>query len=227
MLVNWHRVSECEWLFPICSPIIQRMNTINRDQVREKIKKSKEISKENILPVFASRELTYKQKEFSRLVANGYTSAEAYRNVYKTNTKKIYQGNQAFKLKKNPKITNEIKRIARMNELKKYRSAEQIKALIVDSLVDIIENKNDSNPNQIINASKVLGSVVGIDLFKETSKPLTIINSSDIKDELMNEIKALINNDTGTQTDSDVIDLLEEINSSPSDTPPVGEGNLP
>jgi len=205
------------------------MDKLTRDQVRDQIKRSKEIRSEDLLTVFASsnRELTYKQKEFSRLVANGSTSAEAYRNVYKTKTNKQYQANEAFKVKRNPKIHNEIKRIERMNELKKYRSSEQIKSLIIDSLVDIIEDKSNSNPNQIINASKVLGSVVGIDLFKETSKPLTIINSSDIKEELMSEIKALINNDVSNNSDNDVIDLLEEINSIPSDTPPVGEGNLP
>jgi len=203
------------------------MNTINRDQIKERIKRTKEISSVDVLPVFASssRELTHKQKEFSRLVASGLPSAQAYREVYNTRAKKIYQGNQAHKLKNNPKITNEIKRLERMNEIKKYRSSEQIKALIVDSLIDIIEDKDNSNPNQIINASKVLGSVVGIDLFKETNKPLTIINSSDIKDELMSEIKALINNDTTTKSDSDVIDLLDEINSSPSDTPPEEGGN--
>ena len=190
--------------------------------------KAKSKPVEDLLPVFASsnRELTYKQKEFSRLIANGLPSAQAYRLAYKTNTNKQYQANEAHKVKKNPKVTNEIKRLERMNEIKKYRSSEQIKALIVDSLIDIIEDKDNSNPNQIINASKVLGSVVGIDLFKETNKPLTIINSSDIKNELMNEIKALINNDTSIKSDDDVIDLLEEINSSPSDTPPNGEGNL-
>jgi len=203
------------------------MSTINRDQVRERLKRTKEISSVDVLPVFAnsSRELTHKQKEFSRLIASGLPSAQAYRLAYKTNTNKQYQANEAHKVKKNPKVTNEIKRLERMNEIKKYRSSEQIKALIVDSLIDIIEDKDNSNPNQIINASKVLGSVVGIDLFKETNKPLTIINSNDIKDELMNEIRSLINNDTTTKSDSDVIDLLEEINSSPSDTPPEEGGN--
>ena len=204
------------------------MNTINRDQVRERMSKAKSKPVEDLLPVFASnnRELTHKQKEFSRLIANGLPSAQAYRLAYKTNTNKQYQANEAHKVKKNPKVTNEIKRLERMNEIKKYRSSEQIKALIVDSLIDIIEDKDNSNPNQIINASKVLGSVVGIDLFKETSKPLTIINSNDIKDELMNEIKALINNDTSIKSDDDVIDLLEEIRFKPMEDPPEGEGNV-
>jgi hypothetical protein len=203
------------------------MSTINRDQIRERINKTRSIDQVEVLPIFGSsnRELTHKQKEFSRLVASGLPSAQAYREVYNTKAKKIYQGNQAHKLKNNPKITTEIKRIERMNEIKKYRSSEQIKALIVDSLIDIIEDKSNSNPNQIINASKVLGSVVGIDLFKETNKPLTIINSSDIKDELMSEIRSLINNDVSIKSDDDVIDLLEEINSSPSDTPPEEGGN--
>jgi len=203
------------------------MHTINRDQVRERMSKAKSKPVEDLLPVFASnnRELTNKQKQFCTLIANGETASNAYRLAYNTKAKPHLLGNDAHKLKKKPKIVHELNRLNRMNEVKKYRSSEQIKALIVDSLIDIIEDKDNSNPNQIINASKVLGSVVGIDLFKETNKPLTIINSSDIKDELMNEIRSLINNDTTTKSDSDVIDLLEEINSGPSDTPPEEGGN--
>jgi hypothetical protein len=203
------------------------MHTINRDQVKERLKRSKEIRSNDVLPVFASsnRDLTYKQKEFCTLIANGETASNAYRLAYNTKAKPHLLGNDAHKLKKKPKIIHELNRLNRMNEVKKYRSSEQIKALIVDSLIDIIEDKDNSNPNQIINASKVLGSVVGIDLFKETNKPLTIINSSDIKDELMSEIRSLINNDVSIKSDDDVIDLLEEINSSPSDTPPEEGGN--
>jgi hypothetical protein len=204
------------------------MNTINRNQIRERINKTRSVDPVEIFPIFASssRELTHKQKRFAELIANGETASNAYRLAYKSTQSPKALGVDAHKLKRNPKISLEIKRVERMNEIKKYRSSEQIKALIVDSLIDIIEDKSNSNPNQIINASKVLGSVVGIDLFKETSKPLTIINSDDIKNELMSEIKALINNDTTIRSDDDVIDLLEEINSSPSDNPPLGGSNV-
>jgi hypothetical protein len=204
------------------------MSTQSRDQIRERINKTRSVDPVEIFPIFASssRELTHKQKRFAELIANGETASNAYRLAYNTRAKPHLLGNDAHKLKKKPKIINELNRLNRMNELKKYRSSEQIKALIVDSLIDIIEDKSNSNPNQIINASKVLGSVVGIDLFKETSKPLTIINSDDIKNELMSEIKALINNDTTIRSDDDVIDLLEEINSSPSDEPPIGGSNV-
>ena len=82
-------------------------------------------------------ELTHKQREFARLVAMGKTGAEAYRVAYNAKGKPKTVGNHASDLKKHEGIAREIEAYRLANEAAKYRTPQQLRELVIHSLVKI------------------------------------------------------------------------------------------
>jgi len=139
------------------------------------------------------RSLTTKQKGFIKDVALGLPKAEAYRNNYNSKSKKVYQGNEAFKLANNPKIANEIEAFKVAIEAQSYQSSTQLKAFIMHQLTLHALNE-DNPPASRIRSLELLGKSYDVGLFEDRKVVTTINQSSEVKTKLINQIKLMLSN---------------------------------
>lgn len=182
---------------------------LNRKQISEALN---QIPAENILLGTASRELTSKQKKFARLVAQGLTGAEAYRQSYDTSASPKRVGDQAAALKRDPRISSEINRLSTLNEIREWQSPQQIRALVIERLQ--MEATNEDNPpNSRIRALELLGKVTEVAAFTERKEQTIVHSSEQIRNQIMERLKSLnvIDIQATEQTDDDADSLLSEI----------------
>jgi hypothetical protein len=182
---------------------------------RKEIKQAlKEMPIETILMVGKS-ELTPKQREFARQVALGNTGAESYRKAYDTHTTPKRQGDQASRMKADPRIAAEIDAYELALEAQKYRSSESLRALVIQSLVSVLIDP-DAKQSTKVTAAKVLGTVTEVAAFTERKEITTISGSDAIKSQIMDQLKTLmIGSGSGSDvTDVDAVDLLAELSAS-------------
>ena len=161
------------------------------------------------------RRLTSKQQGFVKDVAMGLPKAEAYRRNYNTKSKKQYQGNEAFKLASNPKISNEIEAFKVALLAREYQKGEQLKAFIMHQLTQHALNE-DNPPASRIRSLELLGKSYEVGLFVERKEVTTINNSSDIKAKLIEQLKDAMNRNKIT-IDNDAYgdSLLQELQATP------------
>ena len=161
---------------------------ISRRQIKESLK---EQGIESTLLVRKGT-LTTKQKKFAEGVALGETGAQSYRIAYNppaANNKTI--GNDAYKLKQDPRIIREIEAYSLAIESSKYRTSEAMRGLVLQSLVAVLIDP-DSKPSEKIQAAKVLGTVTEVSAFTERKEITTINGSESIKAKIMAELKAIM-----------------------------------
>ena len=184
---------------------------------RKDIKQAlKEMPIETILMVGKS-ELTPKQREFARQVALGNTGAESYRKAYDTHTTPKRQGDQASRMKADPRIAAEIQAYELALEAQKYRSSESLRALVIQSLVSVLIDP-DAKQSTKVTAAKVLGTVTEVAAFTERKEITTISGSDAIKSQIMDQLKTLmIGSGNQDVTDVDAVDLLAELSASDAD----------
>lgn len=190
---------------------------MKRKEIRQALK---EMPIEQVLMVGKS-ELTPKQREFARQVALGNTGAEAYRRAYNTNTTPKRQGDQASRMKANPRIAAEIEAYEMALEAQKYRSSESLRALVIQSLVSVLIDP-DAKQSTKVTAAKVLGTVTEVAAFTERKEITTITGSDAIKSQIMDQLKTLMLGSGAGQdvTDVDAVDLLAELSADPGHDAP-------
>jgi len=166
---------------------------------------------ENLLLGSAARELTAKQKSFARLVANGLTAAEAYRQSYNTSASPKRVGDQAAMLKRDPRISSEINRLSTLNEVREWHSPQQIRSLVIERLQ--MEATNEDNPpNSRIRALELLGKVTEVAAFTERREQTVVHSSEQIRNQILDKLKSLnVIDIQPEQTDDDANSLLSEI----------------
>jgi len=199
---------------------------LSRKQLREAIKT---VPMDSVLGV--SNELTHKQKEFARLVASGETGAGAYRKAYNAKGKPKTVGNHASQLKKHEGIAREIEVMKAANDAVTYQTPQQLRALVIHSLVKVLAN-DDAKESTKVAAAKVLGTVAGVDAFVTRSEHRVIKSSEDAKGALLAKLREVMN--TGA-TDAVMVDadsLMNELthdatatdaNAAPDATPAVSD----
>jgi len=174
----------------------------------------------------AKRNLTQKQKRFVKeLVINKKTKADAYRASYNTTMKPKALGSEACKLSKDPRISLEIEKTQRAIDAMEYRSTGALRALVVQSLTEVLLSE-DAKYSDKINASKVIGEITGVDLFKPLPQDTKVVSSKVAKDNILQEIKRLITNQSNDVVDVEALGLLEELAASthPGAAPPIEQG---
>ena len=184
---------------------------ISRKQIKESLEKQ---GIESTLLV-RKNTLTAKQKKFAESIAIGETGAQSYRIAYNppaANNKTI--GNDAYKLKQDPRIIREIEAYSLAIESSKYRTSEAMRGLVLQSLVAVLIDP-DSKPSEKIQAAKVLGQVTEVSAFAERREITTINGSASIKAKIMAELKAILLGSGQDITDIVGIDnsLIDELNS--------------
>jgi hypothetical protein len=194
------------------------MKTISRKQAREAIQ-SKGL--EGALHL-GKTGLTAKQRRFAEgIVLEGLTGADSYRQAYDTQGKPQIAGVEAHKLKVNPKVANMMEALERAKAQAESHSAESLRALCVSTLVDVATN-SDRDAVRVA-AVRVLGSVVGVDAYRETKRIETVKDSDEIKSQIMQQLKTIMLGNDDAQ-DVDASDLLAELtnqaDSDPTHIPP-------
>ena len=181
------------------------MNRPTRKQIKEALKT---VPIDQVLGV--QGQLTHKQKTFARLVAQGHTASDAYRESYDTQAKPATVNTDAHNLRKNPKIALTIEAMQLAQEAATYQTPAQLRALVIHSLVQTVIDP-DVKPATKVAAAKVLGTVTEVAAFTERREVRTIKTSDDAKTELLTKLRSLMMQSATDVEVKDVDSLIREI----------------
>ena len=163
--------------------------------------------------------LTAKQRKFAEgIVLEGLTGADSYRQAYNTQGKTQIVGVEAHKLKTNPKVANVMEALEQAKQASASHSAESLRALVISTLTDVAANSDRDSVR--VAAVKVLGTVVGVDAFRETKRVEHIQGSDQIREQILGQLKTMMLG-SGDAVEVDANDLLSELTASePTHAPP-------
>jgi len=198
----------------------RRTVMLTKAEIRQGIE---EIPIESVLNSKTTKPLTHKQKRFVKeLVINKKTKADAYRSAYNTKASPRVVGTDASQLSRDPRIALEIEKTQRAIEAMEYRSSGALRALVVQTLTEVLLSE-DAKHSDKINASKVIGEITGVDLFKPMAQETKTVTSKVAKDQILSEIKKLITNQSDDVVDVEAHALLEELaaQAHPGAAPPI------
>jgi hypothetical protein len=205
------------------------MKTVSRKQLRESIEtiQGKGLAASLGIPKISG--LTKKQKSFAEaIVIDQLTASDAYRKAYKSKGKSNTVNVEAHKLTKNPKVSNTIAAIEQAQELAALHSAEALKSIIISTLTDVATNSDRDSVR--VAAVKVLGTVVGVDMFRETKRVETVQDSGAIRSQILDQLKSMMLS-SDDAVDVDASDLLTELVGTSADPtvppPPEMENGTP
>lgn len=154
--------------------------------------------------------LTKKQQRFAEgVVLDGLTASDAYRQAYDTQAKPNTVNVNAHKLTRNAKVANTIEAMERAKELSAWQSAESLRSLVISTLTEIATNEQTKDATRV-QAVKALGTVVGVDAFRETKRVEHVKDSGEIKAQIMDQLKTLMLGTKDAQ-EVDADSLLEEL----------------
>ena len=113
---------------------------------------------------------------------------------------------------------NTMDALERAKAASALHSLESLKSLVVSTLVDIATNSEKDAVR--VQAVKTLGTVVGVDMFRETKRIETVKDSDEIKSQIMQQLKTImLGNDSAVDVDAN--DLLSELTAAdPTHSPP-------
>jgi hypothetical protein len=140
--------------------------------------------------------LTKKQKDFARKVAEGKPKAQAYRETYNTNTNKQSQAEQASRLASNPKVSAMIEAFTLANEAREYLIPAQIRTMAIQNLVSIAINEEEKTSNKL-KALELIGKMSEVQLFTERKEHIHLHSSEDIRGQLLAGLKNAFSNSRG------------------------------
>jgi hypothetical protein len=137
--------------------------------------------------------LTKKQKDFARKVAEGKPKAQAYRESYNSQAKPATQSNEGHKLTKNPAISAMIEAFQVANEAREYLIPAQIRTMAIQNLVTIAIDEEEKTSNKL-KALELIGKMSEVSLFSETKTHVHLHNSADIKAQLLEGLRQAFSN---------------------------------
>jgi hypothetical protein len=140
--------------------------------------------------------LTKKQKDFARKVAEGKPKAQAYREAYDSKAKPATQSNEGHKLMKNPAISAMIDAFTLANEAREYLIPAQIRTMAIQNLVSIAINDDEKTSNKL-KALELIGKMSEVSLFSETKTHVHLHSSDDIKTQLLEGLRQAFTNSRG------------------------------
>jgi hypothetical protein len=161
--------------------------------------------------------ISSKAKAFAHAVALGNSKAAAYRGSHKAKPSKSTINSEPYKLARDPRIAKEIEAYKLALEAEKHRTPAQLKALLVQQLVEHSLNE-DFPPAQRMKALNLIGQLFEVGAFLERKESVIIHKSSDIRARLLDRLQTR----SHTEPASDALELLEEIRGTgTSEAPPA------
>jgi hypothetical protein len=137
--------------------------------------------------------LTKKQKDFARKVAEGKPKAQAYREAYNSQGKPTTQAVEAHKLSVNPKVASMIDAFSLANEAREYLIPAQIRTMAIQNLVGIAIDEGEKTSNKL-KALELIGKMSEVALFTERKELIHTTNSADIKEKLLEGLRLAFSN---------------------------------
>ena len=195
------------------------MRKLKRSEVVE-VLKSHPI--ENVL-VGASRAgeraLTAKQRKFAEAIANGETKAGAYRAAYETQGKPETQSHAGSRLLQDTRIAAQVKAFEAAAEARRYATPAALRALVIEQLTAMAVDDTVKHA-QRLRALELLGKVTEVAAFTERREVVTVSDSGQARDRLIDSLRAALRSDA---IDADVVGetLLAELKPSDLDNPTV------
>ena len=154
--------------------------------------------------------LTKKQQKFAEGIAlEGLTASDAYRKAYDTKGLPATVNPHASRLANSDKIKATIEALERAKELSAWHSAESLRSLVISTLTEVATSETAKDATRVA-AVKVLGTVVGVDAFRETKRIEHVQDSGEIKQQIMDQLKTMMLG-TGEAETVEVDSLLAEI----------------
>lgn len=151
--------------------------------------------------------LTGKMKAFAHAVALGQSKAQAYRGSHKANPAPSTIKNAPYVLAADARIQREIAAYKLAIEAEKHRTPAQLKALLVQQLVEHSLN-DDFPPAQRMKALQLIGQLFEVGAFVEHKQTTIIHKSADIRARLLDRLQQRAPS-AGPATDA--LELLQEI----------------
>jgi hypothetical protein len=178
-----------------------------------------------------SGQLTTKQKKFAHGVAMGETKAEAYRQAYKANPAPSTIVTAPYTLAADPRIQREIEAYRLANEAAKYRTAGQLRDLVIQSLVQVVIDP-DAKHSVKVSAARVLGTVTEVAAFTTRTEAKVTISSATARDQIMQQLREMMRSGASDAIEVDAAELLQEltptleesVQDDPTTTPPPDYG---
>ena len=170
--------------------------------------------------------LTKKQKDFARKVAEGKPKAQAYREAYDSQGKPATEGREGHRLAQNPKINTMIEAFTLANEAREYLIPAQIRTMAIQNLVSIAINEGEKTSNKL-KALELIGKMSEVSLFSETKTHVHLHSSDDIKTQLLEGLRQAFTNSRGLndlakrKAESLLIELSETRTIEPADDEPA------
>lgn len=163
----------------------------------------------------SSKTLTAKQKAFAYHVAQGATKADAYRTAYKKDATKATIISQPYALSRDPRIALEIEAYKLAAEAAKHRTAEDLRSLVIQTLVQQVIDP-DCPPAVRTQAAKTLGNVTEVAAFTERKESVVHHSSDKLRAQILEQVTALMGGKTieGERIEQDAASLLSELASS-------------
>ena len=185
------------------------MAKLTRDQIREGLTQIPL----DVLLVGNNKnvQLTSKEEKFVKGLVEGKPKAQSYREAYNTKSTKQRQASDASKLAKKPKIAQRVGEEILRKRFRELHSLDQMRTQIIENLY--IESIDLQNPPSVrVTALATLGKVSEINLFDERKESKVLKHSKDIKLELLDSLKDIIDVQLNDPIDTSASDLLNEIN---------------
>jgi hypothetical protein len=151
--------------------------------------------------------ITGKMKAFAHALAVGQTKAAAYRGSYNPKPAHSTMVTAPYKLAGDPRIQREVEAYKLAIEAEKHRTPAQLKALLVQQLVEHSLNE-DFPPAQRMKALQLIGNLFEVGAFLEQKQTTVIHKSADIRARLLDRLQARA---PSAGPAAEALDLLEEI----------------
>jgi hypothetical protein len=129
---------------------------------------------------------------------------------------------KASKLKAQDNIQSAINAIEASKEALKYYDSESLRALSVQTMVELLLNP-DTSPAIKLQASKTIGTMTEVSLFTHRTESKVIHSSENIRGKILAEIQALMNAQAEDVTTKDVESLLTELQPQSTEHPESNE----
>jgi hypothetical protein len=156
--------------------------------------------------------LTAKQRKFVEGLASDKTQAQSYREAYNTKADPQNVAVKASHLAKQDKIQASLAAIQRAQELQASQSAAQLRALAVQTFVDVATDP-DSKAGDRLQAARSLGQITEVALFTSRTESVVHHSSDTIKAKLLEQLQSVMKANV-INVDHSAASLLDELSAS-------------
>ena len=166
------------------------------------------------------RKLTKKQKAFAENLVMGKSKAAAYRDAYQSRGNPKTASRRGQELAQHGAIQAYREALETAIELERISTPARLRSLVISELTKHATNDENSTKEKL-QALKLLGSVVEVGAFLERREIVTIKASGEIKAQLIESLKDVIDVQARDKSADDGASLLAELAAAQAQADPI------